>query len=76
MNLFEVLICSGFCLIVCQCADVDSPEVILIKDEDDVVGSAPDIGESASPVLFAVLFCRQDNDKYVTNKRWCPFFFF
>uniref|UniRef100_A0A096LWL0 Uncharacterized protein n=1 Tax=Poecilia formosa TaxID=48698 RepID=A0A096LWL0_POEFO len=26
-----------------QCADVDSPEVILIKDEDDVVGSAPDI---------------------------------
>ncbi|XP_014881024.1 zinc finger protein 502-like isoform X1 [Poecilia latipinna] len=29
-----------------QCADVDSPEVILIKDEDDVVGSAPDIGQN------------------------------
>ncbi|XP_054890074.1 zinc finger protein 133-like [Poeciliopsis prolifica] len=29
-----------------QCADVDGPEVILIKDEDDVVGSAPDIGQN------------------------------
>ncbi|KAM4732413.1 uncharacterized protein FYW61_008180 [Anableps anableps] len=28
-----------------QCADVDSPEVILIKDEDDVIGSMPDIGQ-------------------------------
>lgn len=28
-----------------QCADVDSPEVILIKDEDDVVGSAPVVGQ-------------------------------
>ncbi|XP_062250158.1 zinc finger protein 394-like [Platichthys flesus] len=28
-----------------QCADVESPDVILIKDEDDVGGCGPDVGQ-------------------------------
>ncbi|XP_006781446.1 zinc finger protein 347-like [Neolamprologus brichardi] len=28
-----------------QCADVESPDVILIKDEDDVGGCGPDVGD-------------------------------
>ncbi|XP_047210134.1 oocyte zinc finger protein XlCOF8.4-like [Girardinichthys multiradiatus] len=39
---------TSFSTIQLQCADVDSPEVILIKDEDDVIGSGSVIGEDNS----------------------------
>ena len=50
-----LFVCSCTCVHVCQCADVESPDVILIKDEDDVGGCGPDVGEEAVFVYLILM---------------------
>lgn len=55
--MFEILFAHACVFLLAQCPDVESPDVILIKDEDDVGGCEPVVGEFAlfnnvRPVTF------------------------
>ncbi|KAM4554510.1 uncharacterized protein PAE49_013898 isoform 1-T1 [Odontesthes bonariensis] len=57
-----------------QSADVESPDVILIKDEDDIGGCGSVVGELAFPAAFASKIARNDQrgqDNFEDDRMQC-----